>query len=108
MKTTKTAKKTKEKIKGKKDLIEELNSNPDEKNWSLFKQRAKKDKAKYYYVIYPKEVKDSLNLRKAYAVIYDNRYKQLYKVPIIKTTGKGIRGATIYLEGLEVNRKVIQ
>ncbi|MGD0728961.1 MAG: hypothetical protein ABR981_02700 [Candidatus Micrarchaeaceae archaeon] len=109
MKNTKTAKKSKEKSpKGRNDIIEELNKNPDEKNWSLFGQRAKKDKAKYYYVIYPKEVKDSLNLKKAYAVIYDGKYKQLYKVPIIKTKGNGIIGATMYLKGLEVNRKVIQ
>ena len=104
MKTSKKMKKT----ESKGSFIDELNKSPDERHWALFAKQAQKDRAKYYYVLYPKEVKDSLNLRKAYAVIYDGRYKQLYKVPILKTSGKGIRGATIYLKGLEVNRKVIQ
>lgn len=91
----------------KNDLIKELNSNPTEKNWELFLKKAKKDRAKYYSVIYPKGIKDRLSLRESYAVIYDNRYKQMYKVPIIKNTKKGIEGATMYLKGLEVNRKVL-
>ena len=88
-------------------FIREFNNNPDEKHWELFKKRLKKDKAKYYYVIYPKELKGRQNLKYAYAVIYNAKYRQLYKVPVIKTGGKGIDGATIYLKDLEVNRKAI-
>lgn len=89
-------------------FMEEFNRNPDEKNWALFGKKLGKDKAKYYQVIYPTEVRDRMNLKKAYAVIYDSRYRQLYKIPIIKNTKKGIEGATVYLKDLEVNRKVMQ
>ena len=49
-----------------------------------------------------------MNLKKAYAVIYDGKYRQLYKVPIVKSARNGIEGATIYFKDLEVNRKVMQ
>lgn len=95
-------------IAKKDSFMEEFEKNPDEKHWGLFIKKMKKDKAKYYQVVFPAEVKDRMNLKKAYAVIYDSRYKQLYKAPIIKSTKKGIEGATIYLKDLEVNRKVMQ
>lgn len=88
-------------------FIAEFNRNPDEKNWDTFKKRLVKDKAKYYYVVYPNDVKDSMNLKAAYAVIYNGAFKPLYKVPIIKTTKKGIEGTTIYFKDLQVNRRAI-
>jgi hypothetical protein len=93
---------------GGNNLIDRLNGDPSERNWELFRKQIKKDRAKYYSVIYPTEVKDRMNLKKAYAVIYDNKYRQLYRVPIIKSTKRGIEGATINLEGLEVNRRVMK
>lgn len=89
-------------------FMEEFNRNPDEKSWAIFGKKLSKDKAKYYQVIYPTEVRDKMNLKKAYAVVYDGKYRQLYRIPIIKNTKKGIEGATIHLKGLEVNRKVMQ
>jgi hypothetical protein len=94
-------------IKKEDSFIAEFNKNPDEKHWESFKTKMKKDKAKYYYVVYPGSLKGKLSLRDAYAVIYDAKFKQLYKIPIIKTTKEGIEGATIYMMGLEVNRKAI-
>ena len=88
-------------------FITEFNKNPDEKNWELFKKKMVKYKAAYYYVIYPSSLKGRLSLRDAYAVIYNKQYKQLYRVPIIKTAKKGIEGATIYLKNLDVNRRAI-
>lgn len=88
-------------------FIAEFNRNPDEKHWEAFRKRIVKDKAKYYYVVYPGSVKNSMNLREAYAVIFDGKYRQLYKVPIVKRAKKGIEGATLYLKDLEVNRKAI-
>jgi hypothetical protein len=88
-------------------FIAEFNKTPDEKHWAEFAKRMKKDHAKYYYAFYPGGVKGNLSLRDAYAVIYNDQYKQLYKVPVIKTTKKGIEGATIYLKNLDVNRKAI-
>jgi hypothetical protein len=97
------------KAKGSKEdsFIADFNKNPDEKNWGLFMKRMKKDGAKYYFVVYPGSLDNSLNLRNAYAVIYNGAYKQLYKVPIIKNGKRGIEGATIYLKDLDVNRRAI-
>lgn len=91
----------------KSSFMDEFSRNPDERHWDAFKTKMKKDRAKYYYVIYPKDVKSSMNLGEAYAVIYDGRYRQLYRVPIIKKTNKGVEGATYYLKDLEVNRKAV-
>ena len=63
---------------------------------------------RYYYTFYPNGIQGSMSLKGAYAVIYDRRMKSLYKVPITKTAGKGVEGATIYLKGLEINRKIIK
>ena len=92
----------------KKDsFMDEFNRNPSEKNWDLFAKRLKRDRAKYYYVVYPKGIKDRLSLKDAYLIIYDSKYRQLYRIPIIKSGKNGIEGATIYLKDLEVNRRMI-
>ncbi|MGI0100261.1 MAG: hypothetical protein ACREBH_00850 [Candidatus Micrarchaeaceae archaeon] len=88
-------------------FITEFNSNPSEDNWELFMKHMKKDKARYYYIVYPGSLKGKGSLRNAYAVIYNGSGRQMYKVPIIKEGKKSIEGATIYFKGLEVNRKVI-
>ncbi len=88
-------------------FIEEFNRNPSEDNWKKFMGIMKKDKAKYYYIAFPAGVKGKGSLRDAYAVIYNGQRKQLYKIPVMKTVGKKIEGATIYLKGLEVNRRAI-
>jgi len=88
-------------------FISEFNENPTEQNWDKFKKLMKKDRARYYYVVHPHGLKNKMNLKNAYAVIYDGKFRQMYKVPIIKKTKEGIIGATIYLKELEVNRKAI-
>jgi hypothetical protein len=89
------------------EFIDEFNRNPDERNWGLFMKRMKKDNARYYYVVYPGSLKGKMSLKDAYAVVYDGKYRQLYRVPIIKSGKNGIEGATIYLKDLDVNRKAI-
>jgi hypothetical protein len=93
--------------KAKTDLISQLEASPTEANWKKAVPKLLKE-GKYYYVFYPKEVKASMNLTEAYAVIYDKKYKSLYKIPIIKKVGKEIEGATWYLKGLEINRSIIK
>ncbi len=88
-------------------FIEEFNRNPTEENWKKFEGVMKKDKARYYYVAFPAGVKGKGSLKDAYAVIYNGQRKQLYKIPVMKKTKKGIEGATIHLMGLEVNRRAI-
>ncbi|MDE1871448.1 MAG: hypothetical protein KGI06_04395 [Candidatus Micrarchaeota archaeon] len=95
------------KTTGSDPFIGEFSRNPDERNWGLFRKRMLKDRAKYYYVVYPSSLKGKMSLREAYAVIYDGSYRQLYRIPIIKETSKGIEGATMYLKELDVNRKAI-
>lgn len=89
-------------------FIREFNKNPDERNWKTFSKKLVKDRAKYYYVVYPDGPKSKSRIREAYAVIYDARYRQLYRIPIIRITSKGTENAMAYLKNLDVNRKMIE
>jgi hypothetical protein len=93
--------------KGKNDVIAGLKANPSEENWKKARVKILKE-GKYYYAFYPNGIKGSMSLKGAYAVIYDGRMKSLYNIPVIKTVGKRIEGATIYLKGLEINRSIIK
>lgn len=93
--------------KGKSDLIAQLVANPSEQNWKAAQKKILKE-GKYYYTFYPKSVQASMSLKGAYVVIYDKKYKSLYKIPIFKKVGKEIEGATWYLKGLEINRSIIK
>ena len=88
-------------------IINELWANPSEENWKKAKAKILKE-GKYYFTFYPEEIQGSMNLKSAYAIIYNKGAKVLYRVPVIKKTGKGIGGATIYLKGLEINRGLIK
>ena len=87
-------------------FITELVKNPDQKHWQEFAKYAKKDKAKYYAVVFPGGLGGKADLSKAYAIIYNASKKALYKVPIIIRKGKKIEGATIMFERLELNRSI--
>jgi hypothetical protein len=87
-------------------IITELNNNPTEANWGKAAAKIAKE-GKYYFIFYPTGLKEKMSLLDANAVIYGKNFKQLYKVPILKKTSNGIEGATIYLKGLEINRKMI-
>lgn len=100
---------TKEPVKaGKKaDIIEELESNPTEEAWRKARAKILKE-GKYYFTFYPSGVKGSMSLKDAYAIIYDKGYRSLYRVPVTRRAGKRTEGATWFLKGLEINRKVIK
>ncbi len=93
--------------KGKTDLIAQLAANPSEENWKKARAKTLKE-GKYYYAFYPKGIQGAMSLKGAYVVIYDKKYKSIYNVPIFKRVGKGIEGATWYLKGLGINRRIIK
>ena len=91
----------------KTDPIEALNVSPTERNWELARESILK-KGKYYYPFYPSGVKGKGSLNDAYVVIYDKSYKSLYKLPIMRRLGSGVEGATWFLKGLEINRRLMK
>ncbi|HUY70580.1 MAG TPA: hypothetical protein VMV00_03380 [Candidatus Baltobacteraceae bacterium] len=88
-------------------LVEELNKSPTKENWAKMERKMKKDKAKMYYIFYPSGLKSKMNLKQAYAVIYNAQAKPLYKLPILMKDRSGIEGATYCLKELQINRKMI-
>ncbi|MEM0087279.1 MAG: hypothetical protein QW774_00750 [Candidatus Micrarchaeaceae archaeon] len=80
-------------------IANDLWSDPSEKNWNKFYSSVKKSKARYYKIVY-ETLKNSQDLMKSFALIYDSKMKQIAKIPIIKKNG-GIEGATIYLKDLK-------
>jgi adenine specific DNA methylase Mod len=83
------------------DIAEKLWKDPSERNWKELSQTLKKAGAKYYNVVFNKgKIAKKDDLREAYAEIFDAKEKQIAKVPVFKSKGKGIEGATIYLKGL--------
>lgn len=102
------AKTAKANIEKKLDLIEALEAEPTEENWKRALPKILAE-GKYYFTFYPNGIQGSMSLKGAYAVIYDKGYKSLYKVPLVKLVGKKgeVEGATWYLKGLEINRKMI-
>ena len=85
-----------------KEVVEELWSDPKEKNWERFSKSLKVSGIKYYKVVFEKgnKLKKLDDLRDSYVALYDGKSRQVYKVPLIKKDGKALRGATIYLKGL--------
>ena len=74
-------------------------ADPSEKNWEKLYSSINSGKVKYYKIVY-KTLKNSQDLTKSFALLYDSRMRQVAKIPIIKRKGNAIEGATIYLKGL--------
>jgi len=89
-----------------KDIADLLWKDPNDENWSKFREILLKSNAKYYRVVYIKELKNKDNLKDSYAELYDSKQKLLAKIPIYKKTKSGIEGATYYLRGLYNINKV--
>jgi hypothetical protein len=88
-------------------VSEALWKEQSESNWDKFSEVLKSSNAVYYRVVFADEGKLSKmqDLTKSYAEIYDKEYKLITKVPIVKKDGRKIRGATIYLMGLQVSNR---
>lgn len=91
----------------KNDIVSEAESlwkEPTDKNWKAFAAMLKGSRAKYYKIVFANEGKlnKMQDLTKSFAELYDAEYRLVTKVPIFKKDGKKLRGATIYLTGLQV------
>ncbi len=80
----------------------------NEDNWKAFAKALKDSNAEYYKIVFANEGKLNRmqDLTKSYAEIYDAKYHQITKIPIVRNEGKKVRGATIYLVGLQVSNRV--
>ena len=79
----------------------------NEKNWKNLAGALKNSSVMYYKVVFANEGKlnKMQDLTKSFANLYDAKYKLVAKVPIFMTTKNKVRGATIYLTGLQVLNK---
>ena len=86
------------------DAAKSLWSEQSEKNWKAFGAALKNSNVRYYRIIFANEghLNKMQDLTKSFAELYDARYKLVTKVPIFKSEKNRIRGATIYLSGLQV------
>jgi hypothetical protein len=95
----------------KKEKVEKaaegLWKDPSEKNWRAFSTALKGSSIRYYRVVFQNggKLNKIQDLAKSFAELYDAKYRLVAKVPIFKKEGKSIRGATIYLIGLQVSNK---
>ncbi|MGC8495678.1 MAG: hypothetical protein ACP5MX_00505 [Candidatus Micrarchaeia archaeon] len=80
-------------------MAETLWKDPSVENWEKFALVLRNSKAKYYKVFY-ESLRNSEDLTKSFARIYDSKMKPVAKVPIIIKKGKKVEGATIFLKGL--------
>ena len=87
-------------------MAEKLWKDPSEKNWEVFGRSLAKNGAKYYSIVFSKvKLAKKDDLREAYAEIFSANGQRIARVPVFKSKGKGIEGATIYLKGLlNINR----
>ena len=90
-----------------KEVVEELWNDPQAKNWEKFSKSLKGSGIKYYKVVFADEGKlnKMQDLTKSFAELYDKNYHAIIRIPIFKKDGKRIRGATIYLKGLDVSNR---
>ena len=88
-------------------IAERLWDSSSEENWLEFAKALKNSKARYYKVVFGNKGKLTKvqELTKSYAQIYDAKHNPMAKIPIFKTKGKKIEGATIYMKGLEVSNR---
>ncbi|MHB1830201.1 MAG: hypothetical protein ACYCO0_02305 [Candidatus Micrarchaeaceae archaeon] len=79
----------------------------NERNWKSMADALKKSGARYYRVVFANEGKlnKMQDLTRSFANLYDAKYRLIAKVPIFMRDKARVRGATIYLSGLQVLNK---
>ncbi len=90
------------------DIAVKLWKEPSKRNWETFARALGESPITYYKIVFANEGKlnKMQDLTKSYAELYDAKHKVVTKVPIFMKNGKKIvRGATIYLIGLQVLNK---
>ncbi len=75
---------------------------PSEDNWKQFSNKLKGN-ATYYRVVFEHgKIKKNEDITKSFVEIRNSERKILCKVPLFVREGKNLRGATIYLKGLQI------
>lgn len=79
----------------------------NENNWRNLANSLKRSGTRYYRIVFANEGKlnKMQDLTKSFANLYDAKYKLIAKVPIFMKVKERVRGATIYLTGLQVLNK---
>ncbi len=82
----------------------ELWKSPSEDNWKAFRSSLNKSSIVYYRIVFANggRLSKAQDLTKSFAELYDAEYKLVAEVPIFERRGIKVRGATIYLTGLQV------
>ncbi|MCL5093193.1 MAG: hypothetical protein M1128_01855 [Candidatus Marsarchaeota archaeon] len=88
------------------EVVKALNNDPNKSNWEAISSCIKRSNASYYKVIYPKKIKEKQDLKSAYVILYDSKFKIIGKIPILSKSNRETRGMLFYLRGLSLNRKV--
>jgi len=83
------------------NAAEALWKDQSEDSWVKFSKALEKSDAKYYKIFY-ETLKNSEDLTKSFARLYDSKMRPIAKIPIIRRKGKSIEGATIYLKNLKI------
>ena len=83
-----------------KEAVENLNENPSDANWEALAGKMRKGSVKYYHIF-----ESQKGGKKAYAVLYDARYRSLFRVPTFDKKGRKIKGVEEYLKCLLPNNK---
>lgn len=87
-------------------IADNLRKNPNEKNWQKLSENLKKSGIIYYVVFFGEgKLSKTQDLRKSYVKLYNKHKKVVTEIPIFMTEGKKIRGATVYLKGLQILNK---
>jgi RNase H-fold protein (predicted Holliday junction resolvase) len=89
------------------EAVKRLNGEQSESNWKSLASTLKKSGIKYYKVGYAASLDGESDLTKAHVKLYDKKHSEVYTIPLIVMDGKRIEGATRFLIGLEINRRVL-
>lgn len=75
-------------------------------NWEALRRALWGSGVVYYKAVYGAKLHKISDLKKAYILLYDGKFKEVTKIPIWEDAGGGITGATKYLIGLKVSNLV--
>ncbi len=75
-----------------------------EENWKRFSGALRRSSIRYYRIIFANggRLNRMQDLTKSHIELYDSKHTIVTKVPLSLREGKRVRGATIYLSGLQV------
>ncbi len=91
---------------GIRKVLDALDKDPSKSNWEAMSSSIKRSNVSHYKVFYPKKIKEKQDLKSAYVILYDDKFKIIGRIPLVSKDGHGASGMLFYLRGLSLNRKV--